>query len=809
MSEERIIKRPLPENPPYFTYAQISFRGDPEFKFIGNPLPSIEGFMKASGAAKFTSDIKIPGMLYAMYYTSPYAHARAKNIDVSEAWKVPGVVDILVYNDPILRWEGHPEGKGSPPNLDTNYYSWMFILPSEAVWEGQPVAVAVCAKSVKACYEALKRIKIEWEELPFVLDTDEAAKPDAPVSRLYLGRGDNIIRPPFIITPSPKHVVGDIEKGFRESDKIIEFEIYCPPHTLGGTEPINAIAWYHGDGYLEVWPHQKQSTLRVPSAMREWASFLTGVPIKKVKIHDTYMGATFGGILNPEGGCFLPISLAIIFAVRNQGKPVMVLSPWANFSGYVGEETGHFRIKVGFKNDGTVKAVHVNGTFAWPAIFVFFGAPPKLVEATRIENIVHEGIFTYLNIPYAVCYRHGTGAAIPFQEVFSRVAAELKMDPTEVALKNDGCHGHPMHPDMDEMKRKLGFPVRDSLKECIEAGKKAIGWDEKYHPPGAKKLPNGKYHGLGFAWLLNWANHPGRRFMQGARLFFMPDGKVHVFGSRACWGSGDEEVTYRQIIAEESGLRLEDIILEMHDYHESQLFEPGGSSGLAGNAFILKELGVRTKQKILEVAAEHFKKRPVDLEVKDSIVFEKENPANKISVTDLVKRYMTKFMEGIFADGVALYKNAPVFEWGRQVAFIEIEVDPETGEIDVKKLVIVHDAGKVINPNAYAGQLYGGAFMGLEKAWLDEIVHDPLTGVKLNDSYERYPALTIIDIFPMDCIAIESRLGYGAYGNFGVGENVGVLVRTVLRDAVYNAIGKWINEDPITPDKVLKALGKA
>lgn len=809
MSEERMINKPIPEYPPYFTYTQISFKGDPQFEFIGKPKFPTDGPMKASGTAQFTSDVKLPGMLYALYYTSPYAHARAKNIDVSEAWRVPGVVDILVYGDPDLAWEGHPEGKGSPPGSSFKYYSWMFILPSEAVWEGQPVAVAVCARSVEACYEALKRVKIEWEELPFVLDTEEAIKSNAPIARFYVGQNDNIIRPPFYCTPTSKITIGDLEKGFKESDRIIEFEIRCPPHTLGGTEAINAIAWYREDSYLEVWPHQKQPTLRIPSAMRAWASFLTGIPINKVRIHDTYIGATFGGILNPEGGCFLPVSLAIIFAKRNKGRPVMVLSPWTNFSGYVGEETGRFRIKVGFKNDGVIKAVHVKGTFAWPAVFVLFAGLPKLVEATAIENIVHEGVFTYLNIPYAVCYRHGTGAAIPFQEVFSRVAAELGMDPTEVALKNDGCHGHPMHPDMDEMKKKLGFPVRDSLKECIEAGKRAIGWNEKWHPPGVKKLPNGKYHGLGFAWLMNWANNPGKRFMQGARLTFMPDGKVHVFGSRGCWGSGDEEVTYRQIFVEESGLRFEDVVLEMHEYHESQLFEPGGSSGLAGNAYIMKELGIKAKRKILEVAAEHFNKRPEELEVRDSIVFEKEAPENKISVSELITKYISRFMESIFADGSSLHKDAQVFEWGRQAAFMEIEVDPEIGEIEVKKLVVVHDAGKVINPNAYAGQLYGGAYMGLEKAWLDEIIFDPLTGVKLNDSYERYPALTMADIVLIDCIAVETRIGYGAYGNFGVGENLGVLVRTVLRDAVYNAIGKWINEDPITPDKVLKALGKA
>ncbi|MEM2319731.1 MAG: molybdopterin cofactor-binding domain-containing protein [Candidatus Bathyarchaeia archaeon] len=804
MVEGRRIRRPVKENQ-YFTFMMWGFPEDEEYRIIGKPVPPKEA-EKVTGKAVYTRDVKLPGMLYAKWLTSPYAHAKVKSVDVSKAKALPGVVDVLVCGDPDLASPTHPEGLGVGWNVKIP--DWAFVLPSEAVYEGQPVAVAVCADTLETCDEALKLVKVEWEELPFILDRDEALKPDAPITQHFRQQKDNVVRELPMTRGETKFVKGNVEEGFKEADKIIEFEIKCGVNVPAGVEPFSSVAWLH-EGYLDLWV-----STQLPQGMffAMQAAGVVGVPLNRLRVHQVCKGATFGGVTF-TGNAAISSILAAIFSKRT-GKPVKVLADWTNFSGITCEEEGRYKIKVGFKNDGTVTAVQIlsNGTYGYAGLTI--PGSKKLPKATAIKNIYCESVYPYVNKAPTVCYKHGTQETIPFIEIFNRVAAELGLDPTEVALKNDGCDGHPMHPDMDEIKREQGFPVRDSLKECIEAGKKVIGWDEKWHPPGAKRLPNGKYHGMGFAWTKEWRAAPEVPARFSAGVFFKQDGTVIIKGHRSVVGVS-EPTTYCQIFAEESGIRYEDVDFD-NQFAEATMMTPGGSGGLAWNSYIIKELGVKTRQKLLEVAAKHFGKTPQELHIEDSVIFEKANPQNKISVRELVWRYGREFQGGIWADGYAFIKgieNPPsprkVYFWGRQAAFLEIEVDPETGKIDVENLVIVNDVGRVINPHSVSGQQYGGGFMGLGRAMTEEIVYDPLTGVKLNDDLAQYGVLAMGDIYPNHCIAVETRLGYGAYDNMGLGENPNCLVRGVLRAAVYNAIGKWINEDPITPDKILKALGKA
>lgn len=816
-SEARRLTRPLRENP-YFTFLIWSFPEDPEFEIIGKPVPP-KDYEKVIGRAVYTSDVKLPGMLYAKWLLSPYAHARVKSVDVSALKDLPGVIDVLVCGDPSLASPRHPEGIGA--GMSPLCPDWAFVLPSEAVFEGQPVGVAVCAESPEICDKALKLVKVEWELLPFILDRDEALKPDAPITQFFRNQRDNIVRELPMSGGETKYIQGNIEEGFKEADRIIEFEIRCGVNVPAGVEPFHCVAWLH-DGYLDLW-----ITHQLPQGMMlaVWpAAAVAGVPMNRVRVYQAYKGATFGGVTFIGNGA-IPVILATLFSKRT-GRPVKVLADWTNFSGITCEEEGRYTIKVGFKNDGTITAVQIlsNVTHGYAGLTI--PGSKKLPRASAIKNIYCESVYPYVNKAPAVCYKHGTAEVIPFVEIFNRVAAELGMDPTEVALKNDGCYGRPMHPDMDEIKREMGFPVRDSLRECIEAGKRAIGWDEKWHPPGAKRLSNGRYHGIGFAWTKVWRAGPEVPFKHYACVFFRRDGTVVIKGQRSLVGVS-EPTTYCQVFAEESGLRYEDVTFD-NQFLEAPMMTPGGSGGLQWNSAIMKELGVKTKQKILEVAAKHLKKQPHELDVRDSVVFEKANPQNKIHVRDLIARYYHEFHAGIWADGWSyvrgieerprfimpgieeeLKQKQKVYFWGRQAAFMEVEVDPETGEVEIKNLVIVNDVGKVINPHGVAGQQVGGVYMGLGRAWTEEIIYDPLTGVKLNDDLSQYYVLSMGDIFPIHCIAVETRLGFGAYGNFGIGENPCCLIRAALRSAIYNAIGKWINEDPITPDKILKALGKA
>jgi len=838
-AEHRRIKRPLRENP-YLVFEQWQFPEDPEFKVIGRYVEPKDG-RKITGRELYMRDIKLPGMLYAGWLTSPYAHALVRSVDADAIRSMPGVRDVLTCKDPDLHVEGSPEGlaaAGELEPLNVKRPEIAFVLPCEAVFEGQPVGVAVAADNMRSLYDAIwaARSKVNWEELPFVVDRDEALRPDAPVAQLFRGQETNAVDPksagllpfvPWVPSGTSRWEMGNPDEGFRQADGIVEFEVKANVNMWGGggVEPWAAIAWLH-DGHLELWirnqvprktglfeglesPPPKGLTMEVAAAV-------AGVPLSRVKVHIPYFGTSYGG-MNWNGYSVIPTLLAILFS-RRTGRPVMVLADWSSWSGIIGEEEGRYRFKVGFKRDGTITAVEVRSNVTWGIAGLTMPGSWKIVESTSIKNFRVEGVYPYTNKPPAACYKHGTTECLVLNEVFSRVAAALGMDPTELALRNDGSMGLPMHPDLDEIKAAQGFPVRDSLREVVEAGKRAIDWDHKWHRPGAMRLPNGNYHGIGFAWCPEWqvapwhSVSPDTAFQVG--LFLNEDGTAVIRGLRALVGN-HEPSTYAQIVAEESGLRYEDIEFD-HEFQDAVLSPPSGSNGLVWNSALMKELGMRTRQKLLEVAGKHMGKEPGELDVKDGVIYEKANPGNSISVGSLVAKYREHFAGGIWATGRSALKGTLIppspmeaHSWGRQAAFVEVEVDPETGRIEVKNVVIVNDVGRVVNPGSVAGQQYGGVYMGISRALGEEIIYDPNTGVKLNDTLAWYYVPTIADVYPVHAIAVETGLGYGAYGIMGVGEDPAALTRAALRSAVHNAIGRWVNEDPMTPDRVLRALGRA
>jgi xanthine dehydrogenase molybdenum-binding subunit len=413
------------------------------------------------------------------------------------------------------------------------------------------------------------------------------------------------------------------------------------------------------------------------------------------------------------------------------------------------------------------------------------------------------------------------------------VAAELAMDPAEVALINDGAEGKNME-QLAEFKRSHGFPDRDSLRECVEAGKNSIGWDRKWHAPGARKLPNGRMHGMGFIWSQEWDDTRGAG---AAGLMIQADGTVNIIALRSDIGL-NAETAYCQIVAEELGMRADDVFFRQQDDVYLPLMTPDGSCNLTTNGYVMKKIAKLAKQKLLELAttSSHLIERdipaafpglkPADLEVKESFVYVKADPSKRKSVKEVVKDLKGSVILPREYAAIQNTSHEPVYVWAwhrqgrfglepgrhrlcRQAHFCEIEVDAETGEIEITRVVNANDVGKAISPEAVEGQQYGGTYMGIGRNLSEEYIWDGPTGVVLNGNLLDYKFATIHEVGSVDTIIIETGLGYGPYGSIGVGEDVGTITSYLLHSAVYNAIGKWVDDGPITPDKVLKALGKA
>jgi len=788
-----------------------------EYNYIGRRGPRrIDGFQKASGSAAYTMDVQLPGMLHMRFLTSPYPHAAIKSMDTSKAESFPGVRAILRYDDPEL-----------PPTADLGGHvpSAEVVLPGIAHFQGEEVGAAVAADTEAVAEEALKLVEVEWEERPFVLDPEEALKPDAPLAHPELLPNGNHYNAGLLDVLE----LGDISQGFAEADKVIEFRSERRLHTwIGPERPCGVFRW-NGD-CPEVWVKQQRPHI----AKRVISSWFGGVPMNKIKMHCLYQGASFGGWSQTPWNMAGHYCAAVL--AKRTGRPVKwTFTRREDF--YGGEmDEGVYYYKVGAKNDGTITAVQGRAVLAnqiWP-VFHFL---KHLVENTRIPNIHGQLFVVKTNKGPTVPVRCEQNAnAHSLTLIFDHVADAFGLDPIEVALKNDGADGHDMD-WLNERKAERGFEVRDSLRECVEKGKAAIGWYNRWHPPGKKRLPNGRMHGLAFTWDHEWDDSAGSSEM--AIRIERNDGTATILGMGSDVGV-DAENSYCQIAADELGMRLDDVYYNPQADPGFFRMTPDSSTNMSVNGFAIRHAARILKRKILEAAASPRGKTqrgsfppafpdagPEDLDIKDSVIYLKADPSKKMTMAEFVG---PSGVAGPLVShenlGVRSNFSVPLFAFGyhvqtgtyapqhlrprfcRQAHFMEVEVDTETGLIEVTRVVNVNDVGKVINRASCEGQQYGGSYMGVGRGRSEEVVYDPVTGIMLNGNLLDYKMATMLDVGPIDTLLVETGMGYGPYGVIGIGEDIATVMPALLGPAVYNALGIWIDDFPITPDKVLKALSK-
>jgi xanthine dehydrogenase molybdenum-binding subunit len=778
----------------------------------------LDGYEKASGRALYTIDVNLPGMIYAKFLTSPFPNAKIKRMDTAKAEAYPGVRAVLRYDDPGV--QDLANLGGHVPNLVT-------VLPQYAYFQGEEVGAMVAGDTESIVEEALKRVEVEWEERPFVLDVETAVNKESPLANPELYADGNLYNEGFF--DLEQH--GDVDQGFADADEILEFKIKRLANTWMGPErPCGVVRW-NGE-YPEVWLKQQHPLV----SKRAIASWFGGIPMNRIQLHCLYQGASFGGWTHCSW-MMGPYYCAAVIAKR-VGRPVKWLFDRRE-DFYGGEmDEGTYFFKVGAKRDGTITAVKGRALVAnqW---FPVFGAFHHLEENTRIPHIharleavqVNKGP----NVPTR-CEQNSNSLTLTL--ICAQVANALGLDPIEVALKNDGAEGHDME-WLNARKAELGFPVKDSLRECIEKGKAAIDWDKKWHLAGTKRLPNGKMHGIAFTWTHEWEDSSGSGEI--AIRLERQDGTANILGMRCDIGV-NAETAYCQIAADELGMKVEDVFYRPHMDPGFFTMTPDSSTNLSVNGFAVRNAARLLKKQILEVAtkprgvtargsfpAAFPGRKPEDLDIKDSVIFVKQDPSVRMTIAELVGpaggegplcstpemgrgAERSSFTEPLFAYGYQVQQGAYASQrlrFCRQAHFMEVEVDTETGEVEVTRVVNVNDVGKVISWEGCEGQQYGGSYMAVGRGRSEEVVHDPVTGVMLNGNLLDYKIATIQDIGAVDTRLVETGMGYGPYGALGIAEDIATVVPALMAPAVHNAIGVWVESFPVTPEQVLRALGKA
>jgi len=743
---------------------------------VGTSPPMKGSGEKTTGTAEYTVDMKLPGMLYAKILRSPHAHANIKSIDTSKALAHPGVKAVVTHKEcRILYTVTH--GSAREYGLDTKvrYY-------------GDKVA-AVAAVSEKAAEEALELIDVDYEVLPAVFDVEKAMEPNAPVVHPERDDCDGNILDVSV------QEWGDVGEGFMKSDIVIEKRFTTQRVCHCAMEPHAMLASWDGDGNLTMWSSEQTAYM-----IRDSLAEALEMPRSKVRvIVPPYVGGGFGGKYESSE----KIVLAVL--ARKAGRPVMLrLSREEVFHTTRTRSPCIFETKTGVMKDGTlvaryIKAIVDIGSYAWGAI-ISSRAASYMTLTYKCPHIKYEGYGVFTNTPPSGAMRGYTSTPIHYamEAELDEIADTLGVDPSEFRLKNQ------LH--VGDIIPVNGLPVSSSgLRECILRGREAIGWENRQKTKGVEG--GAKKRGIGMACYSHYSPmlRSHERSVGNAVLKVNVDGSFHLLLGVPDIGQGLRTIM-AQIAAEALGGRLDEIDVTLAD----TAVTPWGTTTAASRSTMetggaVKMASEDMKNRLLELASNTLGVPSEDLEAVDSRVICVSNPDESMSFSELLN-HPDVFHTG---DNVIVTKatyNVPTFIPPYGAAFADVEVDTETGMVDVLRMVAASDIGRAIHPESVKGQLEGGIQMGIGYALTEELKLDPETGAPLNNNFLDYKLLRSLDMPEMEVILVEPVDPNSVYGVKGIGEMAVIPMAPAVRNAVYNATGAVVRDLPITMERLLKAL---
>jgi CO/xanthine dehydrogenase Mo-binding subunit len=783
----------------------VGVNGEREhFRVVGKPnLPGILSYSLATGIAKFGIDYVVPEMLHAKFLRSPYANAKVISVDTAKARAVPGVVDIVTWEDDDI------QKLGSTPFGFGPRRAWLDNIADQ---ENAEVAVIVVAESEDICEEALRQLDVKWEVWGHVVNILEGRKPDAPV-----------VRPPewsslppdmFGPRPDPNHpkqgnvsyaltVQGDIEAGFKEADQIIEYDLHIPTFASHIPNPPGSVAWWFDDPY-----HPGGKSLHIEGAVqrKDAIGAMYGVPPEKTVQEGLFQGGKYC-----DWGMRKSQEITPLLAKRT-GRPVrLVNNREETFDFLMNERIMH--LKIGIKNDGLITAIDdfsisdggVQGSSSFGTANDQGYGPYYTMRCQNIRQFM-EIVDSNRGKMYL------SGQHCPFNwdsgtMAIYMIAERLGKDPIDIAKLN--LHGPASQADPN--------PV-PSFEACLEEGKKFMNWN--WHSAGTKKLPDGRMHGAAFRYQIC----PRHAFSGYDCKLELRGGEVHMPTQGPCTGIYAVECN-AMVVAEEIGLEYEDIKVDF-DYKEKFTPVGGGSDGTTASSWAMKECANILKKKILEAAIEEadnppppsmfdFGKpqepnplkgyKPEDLDIGSGKVYVTSDPSKAVPFSRATSKNIFATYSG----------RPPAAIWslgmGRMLdtmntAYCEVAVDTETGEVEILRFGVVADPGKVMRITSLESQIDQVMYFSQGCQLLEEYVYDERSGLRLTANMIDYKKPTMMDVPPVERKFLETRSGNAAYGASGISHSLANTHMVII--AIHNAIGAWV-DPPATPDKVLKALGKA
>lgn len=763
-----------------------------EFAIIGKRLPLIEAPAKSMGQVKYIADLALPGMLHGAILRSPFPHARILNIDVSQALRLAGVKAIITGKDTRGRKYGL-----MPLTADE-----LALAIDKVHYIGEAVA-AVAAVDEDIAQAALGLINVDYEEIPAVLDPLEALREGAP--RVHQDAPGNI-------SCQASWHFGDVEEHFRLADHIREDIFETQPVTHASLEPHGTVASYDSNGVLTVWASSQNLYL-----CRLSLSVTLGIPEGKIRIIKPAVGGGFGGKVEMYSHDF-----AASFLSMKTGRPVkIVCSRDEVFSATRYRNPMSLWLRTGVKKDGRLLArdcrVIADGgayTSTGPGLLYLVG----MIANTpyRLPAFRYKGIRVYTNKPPAGPQRgHGViQGTFAVESQIDMLAWDLGLDPVEMRRRNSTSSGYMM---------ANGVRIKScGLSECIERAAGSVGWG-----PGERDPKNGRGRGMAVG-----AFTSGQQIVPhlhaAAIIKIHYDGAVTLYTGAPDIGQGSNTIL-AQIAAEELGVKMEDMRVVAADSDTTPMDSGAYSSRVTvfvGNA--VKDAAAKARVQLLEAAAVQLEARREDLEARDGRIWVKGSPERGLTTQQAAKAYLRQKEEPIVAHGnfhqmeehitaghgvfttargtlpedAGLETPSPSFSFAAQVA--EVEVDRETGQVNVIRYAASHDSGRAINPLAVEGQIEGSIAGGMGQALTEGL--ERKHGQAFNPSFLDYHMPTALEMPECKVWEVNDPDPVGPFGAKESGEGTQVPGPAAVANAVCDAIGARITSLPITPEKVLEGL---
>jgi xanthine dehydrogenase YagR molybdenum-binding subunit len=708
-------------------------------KYIGKATPRVDGRKIVTGQAKYTHDIRLQGMLIGKILRSPHACAEVAAIDLGPVKALPGVMAALPLAEGKLRYAGEQ-------------------------------VAAVAATSEQIAEKALALIKVDYRILPAVVEWEKAREEGAPQVRD--GKPN--------VEKFNQAARGDVEKGFKEADVVIErtyrtgFEIHHP------TETHASIASWDGEA-LTVY----DSTQNV-HGVRDGLARALKMPAANVTVIKNYMGGGFGSKLGLNAHTVVAARLA-----REAGRPVKIALSRRENSLCVGYRPSSCQTyKAGVKKDGTLTALSLVN-FASGGTGYGDDVSEPTVDLYRCPNVKAEefSVFTNTGASRATRAPGHTQAMLGLEGVMDELAAAIGMDPLELRRKNYSTRN----------QGDTGLPYSTKgLDKCYEAGARAIGWERRNKRPG--EGTGTVRRGIGMASSIWWGTGAPGTLVD---LVLYPDMSVEAVCGTQDIGTGTR--THMAVVAAETlGLEPREITIKVGSSDYPWAPASGGSTTTPSVAPAVRDAALKAVERLKELAALKLKAKPEEIAMENRVFSVKGAAVKSVPFADV---YHDLRRETVFHGACVEYPEDRYAFNTFGAHFAEVEVDLETGKIRVLRYAAAHDSGRIINTQTAESQVIGGITQGLSAGLFEERVMDSTTGRPTNANLRDYKIATSLDIPEITTIfvdVVDDRLNN--LGAKGLGEPPRIPSSAAIANAVYNAIGVHVREIPMTPKRVLEVL---